>query len=54
MFLVMEVKVSQMALWDVVYSPPWEQQKSWASLDFKVGHKCNELNWKLKDGGGPT
>jgi hypothetical protein len=28
-------------------------EKGVSPLDLKVGHKCIESTWKLKDGGGP-
>jgi hypothetical protein len=34
-FFAMEVKASQTTLWDVVCSPPWEQQKKWVPTGSK-------------------
>jgi hypothetical protein len=50
----MEVKASQMTLWDVFCSHHMNNKEGGSPLDLNVGHKCNESTQKLKDGGGPT
>jgi hypothetical protein len=50
----MEVKASQMTLWDVFYSHHMNNKESGYVLDLKVGHKCNESTQKLKDGPAPN
>jgi hypothetical protein len=37
----MEVKTSQTTLWDVIHSPPWEQQKRWVLTEFKGWPQMN-------------
>jgi len=32
---MMDVNASQMALWDAIHSPPWEQERKWVLDGFR-------------------